>query len=66
MIWHDHKFMQQISSLLAIVKQNVDKQAGHSVGLKNAAFLKCGSGNEVAAVTYIASAGCGHGMHLSG
>lgn len=65
-IRHDHKLMQEILSLGAIVKQNVDEQPGHSVRLKNVPLLKCGSGNEVAAISSVAAAGSGHGMHLSG
>lgn len=63
---HDHKFMQQIFSLLAIVEQNVDEKTSHSAGLKNVSFLKRGSGDEVTTVTCIASAWSGHGKRLSG
>jgi hypothetical protein len=58
--------MQQILSLCAIVKENVKKEASHSVGLKNVALLKCRGSDEVATVSGIAATGSGHGGHLSG
>ena len=66
MVRHDDKFMQQILSLPTIVKEDVEKETSHSVRLKNVLLLECGSGDEVATVSGIASTGSGHGGHLSG
>ena len=66
MVWHHDKLMQQILSLRTIVKEDVKKEPGHSLGLKNVLLLECGSGDEVATVSGIAAAGSGHGGHLSG
>ena len=66
MIWHHDKLMQQIHSLGTIVKEDIDKEAGHSVRLKDVALLKCRSRDEVAAVSGIAAARSGHAGHLSG
>jgi hypothetical protein len=40
MVGHDYKFMEQIFCLTAVVEQNIDKKAGHSVRLKNVPLLK--------------------------
>ena len=66
MIWHYDKLMQQILSARTIVKEDGDKEAGHSVGLKDVTLLKGRGSDEVAAVSGIAAARSGHGGHLSG
>ena len=66
MVWHHDKLMQQILSSRTIVKQDVEKETSHSVGLKDVLLLECGSSDEVATVSGIAAAGSGHGRHLSG
>jgi len=66
MVWHHDKLMQQILSSRTIVKEDVEEQARHAVGLQNVALLKCRSSDEVATVSGIAAAGSGHGRHLSG
>jgi len=66
MVWHHDKLMQQIFSLRTIVKQDIDKQTSHSVGLENVPFLECGGGNKAATVSGIAAHGSGLGGHLSG
>jgi len=66
MVWHHDKLIQQILSSGPIVKKNVDKKVGHSVGLKDVALVKCRGSDEVATVSGIAAAGSGHGAHLSG
>ena len=63
---HHHKFMQQILSLLAVVIQDINKQASHSIRLKNVSLLERRGGDEVATVSGGASTGSGHGVHLSG
>lgn len=55
MIGHQHKFMQQVLFLSPIAKQNLHKESCHPVGLKYVLFLKCGSRDEVRAVSGIAS-----------
>jgi len=60
MIWHHDKLMQQILSSRPIVKEDVDKEVGHSVGLKNVAPLKGRGSDEVATVSGIAAAGSCH------
>jgi hypothetical protein len=54
MVWHD-KFMQQMLFLRTILKEDVEKEAGHSVELKDLLLLECGSGDEVATVSGIAA-----------
>jgi hypothetical protein len=66
MIWHYNELMQEILSLSAIVKQIFDEKPSHSLRLKNVPLLKCGGRDEVAAISSVAVAGSGHGMHLSG
>jgi hypothetical protein len=41
------------------VKEDIDKEPGHSVGLKQVSLLKCRSRDEVATVSGVASAGSG-------
>jgi len=55
MVLHLHKLVQQIFSPLAVVKKDINKRTGHSVGLKNVLLLECGSGDEVATVSSIAA-----------
>src|SRR5437764_14874516 len=66
MVWHHHKLVQEILSPGPIVKQDIEKEPRHSVGLKNIALLKCRAGDEVATGSGIAAARSGHGRHLSG
>ncbi len=40
MVGHDHKFMQEILSLLLVVKEDIDEKSGHSFGLQNALFFE--------------------------
>jgi hypothetical protein len=54
-IGHQHKFVQQIFALPAVMQQNFNEELRHSFGLKQAPFLKCGSGDEVGAVSRVAS-----------
>jgi hypothetical protein len=65
MVWHHDKLMQQILPSRTILKENVEKEAGHSLGLKNIALLKCGGSDEVATVSSIAAPGSGHGKGTS-
>src|SRR5438067_7648755 len=46
MVWHHHKLVQEILSPGPIVKQDIEKEPRHSVGLKNIALLKCRAGDE--------------------
>jgi len=52
-IGHQHKFMQQIFLLPPIMSQDIDKELRHLLRLKQAVFLECGSGDEVATVSGI-------------
>ena len=59
-IGHQHKFVQQIFALPAVVQQNFNEELRHSFGLKQALFLKCGSGDEVGAVSRVATVRSSH------
>jgi hypothetical protein len=61
MVWHDNKLVQQIFFFRAIVTEDVEKEASHSVGLKDVALLKCRGSDEVATVSGITAAWSGHG-----
>jgi hypothetical protein len=66
MVLHHDKLMQQILSFCPIMKQEIEKEPGHSVTLKDIALLKCRRSDEVSTVSGIAAPGSGHGRHLSG
>jgi hypothetical protein len=60
MIWHQHKSMQKVAVLAAVVHQDFHKKPGHSFRLKKTASLKCGSCDEVCARAGVASVGNCH------
>ena len=66
MIGHQDKFMEEIFLLSAVAKQDVHKQIGHPVGLKQTVFLEGGGSDEVSAVSSVASVWSGHEPDLSG
>ncbi len=47
MIAHEHEFMELIFLLIAIVKQDVEEEQGHSVGLEYGSAMGAGGGQEV-------------------
>jgi hypothetical protein len=52
--------MQQIFALPVVMQQDFEKELRHSFRLKQALLLKCGSGDEVAAVSSVAAVRSSH------